>query len=84
VSVGLAFGVAEFRERRANRELVARVLISLQAEVEHNLAEIEPYLSVHRTWADSLDKADTSNAGQCGLDLYLALRPALPKSGVAE
>ena len=30
VSVGLAFGVAEYRESRANHELATRVLRSLQ------------------------------------------------------
>ena len=58
LSVGLAFGVGQYRESRADHELAARVLKSLQAEVEHNLAILEPLQPIHRKWADVLAKAD--------------------------
>ena len=79
VSVALGFGVAQYGEHRSNRELAARVLTNLQRELEHNLALLEPMVPVHRQWVEALDKADTSDASQSGLDLYFATRPALPK-----
>jgi hypothetical protein len=78
VSVGLAFGVAEFREHRANHELTARVLKSLQSEVEHNVAILEPENAAHRKWVDALAKADSSKSGQTGLEVFFATRPDLP------
>ena len=78
VSVGLAFGVAEFRVSRANHELAARVLKSLQVEVEHNLAILEPLVPIHSKWVEALAKADTSKSTQAGLDVWFATRPTLP------
>ena len=78
VSVGLAFGVAQFRESRENHELAARVLKSLHAEVEHNLAILQPENAAHRKWVDALAKADTSKSSQTGLDVFFATRPELP------
>lgn len=83
-SVGLAFGVAEYRESRANRELAGLVLRSIQAELEHNLSQVEPYLEVHRVWTDALQHTDASNGAQTGFDMYVGLRPPLPKGSVAE
>jgi hypothetical protein len=78
VSVGLAFGVAEYRESRANHELATRVLKSLQTEVEQNLAALEPWTDFNRHFLDALSKADTSNSHQSTIDVYLAARPRLP------
>lgn len=78
LSVGLAFAVGQYRESRANHELAARVLKSLQAEVEHNLAILEPLHPIHRQWTDALAKADTSKSNQTGLDVFFGTRPALP------
>jgi hypothetical protein len=78
VSVGLGFGVAQYRETRANHELAGRVLKSLQAEVEHNLATVAPFVPIHRSWTDALEKADVSKATQSGLDVYFETRPTLP------
>ena len=78
VSVGLAFGVAEYRESRANRELATRVLKSLQTEVEQNLAALEPWSDFNRRFSDALAKADTSNSRQSAVEVYVAARPALP------
>ena len=78
VSVGLGFGVAQYRESRANHELAIRVLKSLQAEVEHNLATLAPFVPIHRAWTDALEKADVSKSTQSGLDLYFDTRPKLP------
>jgi hypothetical protein len=79
VSVGLGFGVAQYRESRANHELAVRVLKSLQAEVEHNLETLAPLVPIHRVWTDALDKADVSNSTKSGLDLYFDTRPKLPE-----
>jgi hypothetical protein len=78
VSVGLGFGVAQYRESRANHELAVRVLKSLQAEVEHNLATVTPFVPIHRAWMDALDKPDMSKPTQSGLDVFFETRPALP------
>lgn len=84
LSVGLAFGVTEFKEARDNRALATRVLRSVKAEMEHNLADIEPYLAIHQRWAEALQKADTSKRTQNGLDVFMATRPALPQGAIAE
>jgi hypothetical protein len=84
VSVGLAFGVAEFRESRANHELAGRVLRSLQAEVEHNLAALEPWTSFNATFRQQLARADTSNSSQSAIQVYLAARPPLPPGATVD
>ena len=84
VSVGLAFGVAEYRDSRANHELAARVLRSLQTEVEQNLAALEPWTDFNRRFQDALAKADTSDNRQSTIDVYLAARPALPAGATLD
>jgi len=78
VSVALGFGVAQFGEYRNNRQLASRALGSLEAEVEHNLAILEPLVPIHGRWVEDLAKADTSKSSQAGLDVYFATRPDLP------
>jgi hypothetical protein len=78
VSVALGFGVAQYGEHRSNRELATRVLKNLQAELEHNLAILEPMVPIHGKWREALARADTSNSGHSGIDLFFAARPALP------
>ena len=84
VSVGLAFGVAEFRESRANHELAGRVLRSLQTEVEHNLATLEPWAAFNVTFRQQLAKADTSDSSKSGLQVYLSARPPLPPGATVD
>src|SRR5256885_8346751 len=84
ISVALGFGVAQYRESRANHELAARVLKSLRAEVEHNLSTLEPFVPRHLTWMEALAKADVSKGTQTGLDVYFATRPASPAGAVAN
>jgi hypothetical protein len=84
VSVGLAFGVAEYRESRANHELATRVLRSLQEEVEHNLATLEEWTAFNTAFRQALAKADTSNSAQTGLDIYVAVRPKLPAGATID
>jgi hypothetical protein len=78
VSVALGFGVAQYGEYRANRELTARVLTSLQAEIEYNLATLEPYIDIHRKWAEALAKERAATGSGSGIDLFMATRPELP------
>jgi hypothetical protein len=78
VSVLLGFAAAQFGEYRNNRELAARTLAGLQAEIEHNLAILEPMVPFHRKWTEALEKADTSNVAQSALDVFFATRPPLP------
>jgi hypothetical protein len=78
VSVLLAFAVDEYREARANREFAARVLAGIHAEMEHNLATLEPYVPMHTEWVEALQKVDTSNGTGAGLDVWFATRPPIP------
>ena len=81
VSVLLAFAVGEFREAGANRELTARVLTGIKAEMEHNLATLEPFVPMHTRWLEALQKTDSSTGRQAGLDVWFATRPPLPLDG---
>jgi hypothetical protein len=83
-SVLLAFGVGEFREHRANRELAGRALSHLKAEVEHNRSVLEPYSKLHAQWANALGTTVPSSGRPSGIDAYLAARPALPAGAKAE
>ncbi len=78
ISVVLGLWVSQYQQARADRELAARVLTSLQREIEHNLATIEPFEAVHRTWASRLGSADTTASTRAGVDLFSTLRPSLP------
>ena len=78
VSVALGFGVAQFGEYRANRELVARVLAGLEAEIRRNLATLEPFVPMHRRWIEGLEQVDGSPTAQSGFSTFFAIRPALP------
>jgi hypothetical protein len=77
-SVLLGFGLNEFREARAERNLTARMLEGVRAEVEHNLGVLQPFVSMHRQWVDALEGADAATRGQSGLDVWFATRPPLP------
>lgn len=84
VSIGLAFAVDEYRERRASGELAARALRSIAAELEHNLAQIEPFVEFHRRWAAALEGSDASRREQSAIDIYIAVRPQLPVAARAN
>jgi hypothetical protein len=79
VSVVLGFAAAQYGEYRSDRARAVRALESLQAEIEHNLAVLEPMVPLHGNWVKALAKADTSNSNQSGLDIYMSLRPPLPE-----
>jgi hypothetical protein len=83
ISVLLGFGVAQYGENRANKELAQRALTSLQAELEFNLAAVEPYVAFHRAYVDALEKVNTAN-GESGFQIYLKVRPPLPHSSETD
>jgi hypothetical protein len=83
VSVFLGFGLSEFREVQAERELTGRVLNGIRAEIEYNLSVLEPFMPMHSQWMDALAKVDTSQGSQTGLDVWFATRPPLPLDGTA-
>lgn len=83
VSVLLAFGLNEFREARAERDLTARMLDGVRAEIEHNLDVLEPFVSMHTQWLNALEGADVAKGHQSGLDVWFATRPPLPPGSAA-
>jgi hypothetical protein len=78
VSVALGVWVSQLQQARADRDYAARVLSSLQAEIEHNHAALEPYVPFHRTWAGALSSVPLADEAQSGLDIWFATRPSLP------
>jgi hypothetical protein len=89
VSVALGFWVAQIREARQNRELAARVLKGLEAEVQSNVATLEPFLNVQEQWIKAMGKLGDArdvrtdfpvcptSATACGV--FFATRPPLGK-----
>jgi hypothetical protein len=84
VSVALGFGVAQFRESRSNRELAARVLTGLQAEVEQNLATLEPQVARYRKWLEALAMAGTPKSHETGRDVFMATWPDLNLNDIKD
>lgn len=78
VSVMLGFALAQYGERRAERALAGRALAGLSAEIDHNLAILEPMVPVHAEWVEALAGAHASTGGQAAIDVWFATRPALP------
>jgi hypothetical protein len=78
-SVFLGFGVAQSREARADRELAARALGSLTAEVEHNLATLEPQVEFHRRWLEGLSHALATDTRGTARDAFIATWPNLDR-----
>jgi hypothetical protein len=77
-SVALGFWVSQLQQSRGDRELKARVLASLQQELEHNAAVLEPYVAMHRTWTEAMTKAATEPGDRAAFDVFFARRPTLP------
>ncbi len=61
ISVALGFWVTQVREERQSHELAARVLTGLQAEVQHNLATLEPFIDIQQKWLDAMGKFGSSH-----------------------
>lgn len=82
-SVLLAFGLSEFRQTQAERDLTGRILDGIRAEIEYNLSVLEPFVPMHTEWMAALVKVDTSQGNQTGLDVWFATRPPLPLDGTS-
>ena len=83
VSVLLGFGLSEFRELQAERDLTGRVLHGIRAEIEYNLSVLEPFVPMHTQWMAALGKVDTTEGNQTGLEIWFATRPPLPLDGTS-
>jgi hypothetical protein len=75
VSVALGFAVAQYGESRENHELADRVLKGLRAEVERNLAILEPQIAMHRKWLQALASVGPAKGGETARDVFLATWP---------
>jgi len=87
LSVALGFWVTQIREERQNRELAARVLKGIEAEVQFNLSTLEPFAEIQDRWVEAIaslgDAKDRqtgfpvcpTSATACGV--FFATRPAL-------
>jgi hypothetical protein len=73
-SVALGFVVNEWRQAVADRELAARVIRNVRAEVEHNLATIGPQVTRHQ----QIIKTLAVNNGREGQGAWDVLVEALP------
>jgi hypothetical protein len=83
VSVLLGFGLSEFREAQAERDLTGRVLDGIRAEIEHNLSVLDPFVPMHAQWMEALAKVDTSEGNQSGVEVWFETRPPLPLDGTS-
>jgi hypothetical protein len=71
LSVAIGFAVSEWRERVADRELAARVLRNVRAEVEHNLTQIIEQIDRHQKMIEAMTAADVSNPDDTGWDVMV-------------
>lgn len=75
-SVALGFWVTQVREDRQNHELAARVLKGLEAEVQYNLATLEPFIDIQQKWLEAMARLGTATDRQTGF-------PVCPTSSTA-
>ena len=73
-SVALGFVVNEWRQGVADRELAARVIRNVRAEVEHNLATIGPQVKRHQQIIKTL-AANNGREGQAAWDVLIESLP---------
>lgn len=76
ISVALGFWVTQIREERQSHELVVRVLKGLEAEVQHNIATLEPFIGIQRKWLEAMEKIGAATDRQSGF-------PVCPTSSTA-
>jgi len=73
LSVALGFAVTEWRQNRADRELVARVIENVRIEVELNLAQLEQQIVRHQQMIKMFESADVSDSGKSAWDIALEI-----------
>ena len=78
VSVVLGFSLTEFGEHRKERQLAARMVASIQTEVEYNHAALTPFIPVHRAWQAALEREGPASGTGSAIDVLFATRPKLP------
>lgn len=78
ISVLLGFGITEFGKARDERNLAARMLASIRAEVEFNRAALAPFVPIHRAWQEALERQDLASGTGSAVDALFATRPPLP------
>jgi hypothetical protein len=76
ISVALGFWVTQHREERQNRELAARVLKGLEAEVQYNLSILGPFADIQDRWVEAMAKLGDAKDRQTGF-------PVCPTSSTA-
>jgi hypothetical protein len=77
-SVVLGFWVSQLQSARADRELAARVLTSVQDELAYNVALLDPYVVMHGAWTDTLKKEAGETGTQAAFDVFMRTRPPIP------
>lgn len=80
VSVALGFWVTQIQQGRQDRELAARVLERIEQEIASNAKTLEPYLPMHATWLERLNKAESLVDPQSpsAFDVFMNTRPPIP------
>ena len=86
VGVVLGFGVAQYGERRQERELAARVLQGLRDEITYNAAQLAPALQKHVAWQDAIeqwfdDNTKTPPPHLAARDAFIATMPGFDPTG---
>jgi hypothetical protein len=66
LSVALGFWVTQLREEHQNHELAARVLKGIEAEMQSNLATLEPFADIQDKWLDAMAKLGDAKDRQTG------------------
>jgi hypothetical protein len=82
VSVALGLAVNEWRQSAADRELAARIIRNVRAEVEHNLAAIGPQVKRHQQIIKAL-AATNGREGQAAWDVLVDALPDRQGFGLA-
>jgi hypothetical protein len=76
LSVALGFWVTQIREEHQNHELAVRVLNGVEAEVQSNIATLEPFIDVQQKWLDAMGRLGAATDRQTGF-------PVCPMSSTA-
>lgn len=82
VSVALGFAVNEWRQSVADRDLAARVIRNVRAEIEHNHATIAPQVKRHQAIIKTL-ASTTGRDGQAAWDVLVESLPDRQGFGLA-
>jgi hypothetical protein len=80
-SVVLGFWVSQLQSARADRELAARVLTSVQQEIDYNVTLLAPYVGMHSAWTERLGKEAAETGTQSAFDVFMRIRPPIPAGG---